>query len=60
NTVRSVFPHNLTRQLIGHYNGWNPDEGERNVLYIWYNTPNSGTVYTPNNNFTVYDRKFKH
>ncbi|MDR2269128.1 MAG: fused MFS/spermidine synthase [Rickettsiales bacterium] len=56
NTIRSVFPHNLSRQIIGDYNGWKPIE-DTNLLYIYFDSPNSGAVYTPNKNSTIYDKK---
>ncbi|MCL2017551.1 MAG: fused MFS/spermidine synthase [Alphaproteobacteria bacterium] len=55
NTMRMAFPHNLSRQIVGPYDGWPPDN-YANILYIWNNVPNSGKIYNANKNFTVYDK----
>lgn len=55
NTIRSVFKHNLSRQIIGAFNGWG-DGVEANILYIYHNIPNNGKLYTPDKNFTGYDK----
>lgn len=54
NTLRQVFAHNLQRQVIGSYNGWAKDE-KRNVVYVYYNYPNLGKIYTHNKNGYFYD-----
>ena len=56
NTFHAVFPHNTARQTIGDINPWNPNDGISNVLYIYYNRPNDGRVYTINNTPVIYDR----
>ncbi|MCL2749151.1 MAG: fused MFS/spermidine synthase [Alphaproteobacteria bacterium] len=54
NTIRTVYPNNLTRQLVGDYNGWESSDYV-NVLYIFHNTPNSGKIYNANKNSVIYD-----
>ncbi|MCL1892479.1 MAG: fused MFS/spermidine synthase [Alphaproteobacteria bacterium] len=54
NTIRAIFKGNLTRQVLGDYDGWSARD-YANVLYIYHNTPNSGKIYTPNTNSTIYD-----
>ena len=56
NTIRSVFPNNLSRHIATPFNGW-AQNGLSNVLYIYKNIPNSGTVYNTNKNSTIYDKK---
>lgn len=56
NTIRAVFPQNLTRQVIDEYDGWAPDD-DTNLLYIYFDAPNDGAVYTPDKNSTIYDKK---
>ncbi|MCL2538096.1 MAG: fused MFS/spermidine synthase [Alphaproteobacteria bacterium] len=57
NTFRAVFPNNTTRQVIGHINPWVADKGVgSNVLYIYYNRPESGRIYTINKTPVIYDR----
>ncbi|MCL2331536.1 MAG: fused MFS/spermidine synthase [Proteobacteria bacterium] len=55
NTIRAVFPGNLSRQIIGRFDGWSPNR-YANVIYVYYNAPNSGQVYTPNKSSPIYDR----
>ena len=55
NTIRSVFPRNLSRQIIGYFNGWEP-KGYANVIYIYHNVPNADKIYTPNKSSPIYDR----
>jgi predicted membrane-bound spermidine synthase len=58
NTIRSVFPSNLSRHMATEFNGWDPAD-EANVLYIYFDAPNDGGIYTPDKNSTIYDRKSK-
>lgn len=57
NTFHTIFPHNTTRQVIGDYNPWTGDDDNiANVLYIYYNRPNDGRIYTINKTPVIYDR----
>lgn len=54
NTLRSVFRDNLRAQTIRHFNAWK--KGTRdNIVYIYYNHPNPGKIYTINKNPSFYD-----
>lgn len=56
NTIRSVLPANLQRQVIGEFDAW-CKEGCRNnnVIYVYYNVVNDGKVYGINKNSVFYD-----
>lgn len=56
NTIRSVFTHNLQRQIIGDFDAWCQKDCHRNnAMYVYYHIPNSGKVYTRNKNTVFYD-----
>lgn len=56
NTIRSVFTHNLQRQVIGDFDAWCQTNCHRNnAMYVYYNYPNSGKIYTRNKNTVFYD-----
>ncbi|MDR2902784.1 MAG: fused MFS/spermidine synthase [Lactobacillales bacterium] len=55
NTVHDVFGHNVSRQIIGAYDAWNPTK-KTNVIYSFYNIPNDGEIYTDNKNSVIYDK----
>lgn len=55
NTLRSVFPNYLSRQILSSKNAYNPySEDKRNILYIYFNYPADNTVYTLNKNSAVF------
>jgi predicted membrane-bound spermidine synthase len=56
NTFRSVFAGNTQRQVMGRSNPWMENTGA-NVMYVYYNRPNSGRIYTINKTPVIYDRK---
>jgi predicted membrane-bound spermidine synthase len=56
NTIRTVFPRNLSRHIIGDFDGWTEKGDSANVLYIYRDAPNTGAIYTPSKNSTVYDK----
>lgn len=54
NTLRSVFKNNLRSQVVRYFNAWK--QGTRgNVIYVYYNRPNPGKIYTVNKNPSFYD-----
>ena len=54
NTLRSVFKNNLRSQVVRNFNAWK--QGIRgNVIYVYYNRPNPGKIYTVNKNPSFYD-----
>lgn len=56
NTIRSVFTHNLQRQVVGNFDAWcRKDCHKNNVMYVYYNYENSGDIYTVNKNKVFYD-----
>ncbi|MCL2737792.1 MAG: fused MFS/spermidine synthase [Alphaproteobacteria bacterium] len=57
NTIRHVFPTNLSRHLIGHFDAWGPRDYV-NVIYIWRNIPNRGRIYTPDMNSTLNEQDY--
>ena len=56
NTFRAVFPHNTSRQVVGEFNPWDNTAYSSNVIYLYYNVPNDGRVYTINKTPVIYDR----
>ena len=56
NTLRAIFTHNLHSQVLKNYNPWISDKEEVNILYTWFNRPNSGEIYTNNKNRLSLDR----
>ena len=56
NTFRHVFKNNFQRQIVGNPNPWRED-AESNLIYIFYNKPNSDRIYTINKTPVIYDRK---
>lgn len=55
NTLRSVFPNYLSRQILSSKNAYNPySEDKKNILYIYFNYPADNTVYTLNKNSAVF------
>ena len=56
NTVRAVFPHNLSRQSIGNFNPWVSSDGASNIIYLFHNIENDGRIYTINKTPVIYDR----
>ena len=55
NTFHRVFPYNTQRQVVGRFDAWSGED--RNVMYVYYNRPNDGRVYTINRIPIIYDRK---
>ena len=55
NTFRHVFTSNAGRQVIGNINPW-VQTGPANVVYVWYNRPESDRIYTINKTPVIYDR----
>lgn len=56
NTFRAVFPYNTSRHVIGDFNPWKNTMGASNVVYVYYNVPNRGRIYTINKTPVIYDR----
>ena len=56
NTFRAVFPYNTSRQVVGEFNPWDNTAYSSNVIYLYYNVPNDGRVYTINKTPVIYDR----
>lgn len=54
NTLRSVFPQNLQRQVIGDFNPWKSGELS-NLIYVYYDRPNPRQIYTINKNASYLD-----
>ncbi|MBD5389108.1 fused MFS/spermidine synthase [bacterium] len=55
NTFHHVFDHNTSRQVIGSQNPWGATD-PANVIYLWFNRPESDRVYTINKTPVIYDR----
>ncbi len=56
NTIRGVFSRNLQRQVIGAYDAWcRQNCPEHNLMYVWYNLPETEDIYTINKNSAFYD-----
>ncbi len=55
NTFNAVFPNNTSRQIIDAFNPWVADSIS-NIIYIYYNRPNTGKTYTINKNPVIFDR----
>lgn len=53
NTIRSVFTHSLSRQVIGNFNAWGQQRA--NVIYVYYDVADKGGIYTANKNAVFYD-----
>lgn len=53
NTIRSVFKHNLSRQVIEDFDAWSHQRA--NVIYVYYDRPEAGGIYTANKNAVFYD-----
>ncbi len=53
NTIRKVFPKNLSRHVIGAFNPY--QENPQNVAYVFYNVSESDEIYTVNKNRSFYD-----
>ena len=56
NTVRTVFPYNLSRQSLGRFNPWISSDGASNIIYVFHNIENDGRIYTINKTPVIYDR----
>ncbi len=55
NTLRSVFPHYLSRQIIAGKRSYNPYADDlRNIIYTYYNYPYDNGIYTLNKNSAVF------
>lgn len=52
-TIRSVFSQNLSRDVVGKFSPW--QEEAQNVMYVYYNLPESGEIYTVNKNRSFFD-----
>lgn len=52
NTFRSVFPHFLSRQIIGNF--YPDSDNSNNILYIYHHLPMDDTVYTQDKNTAMY------
>ena len=59
NTIRQIFPHNLSRHIVMPFNAWG-DRDLTNVLYIYVNHENRGLVYDVNRSSTIYDKRRAH
>lgn len=57
NTIRYVFKDNLGRQIMGEFKPWDKKRFN-NIIYSYYNYPNSKKVYTMNKNAFFYDTEF--
>ena len=55
NTLREVFKHYLSRQIIQDYNPY--EYNLANIVYIYYNLPVDNTIYTINKNSAVYGQE---
>jgi len=55
NTFHAVFTTNTSRQTIGNFNPWIAPDAQ-NILYIYFNRPNDGRIYTINSTPVIYDR----
>ncbi|MDE6570890.1 MAG: fused MFS/spermidine synthase [Alphaproteobacteria bacterium] len=55
NTFHAVFTSNTARQTIGYADPWRQTDPS-NIMYIWYNRPNDGRIYTINKTPVIYDR----
>jgi spermidine synthase len=55
NTLRAVFTNNVSRQVIGEFDPW-ASHWMCNIIYAYYNKPNSNAVYRINKNPVIYDR----
>ena len=53
NTIRSVFTHSLSRQVIGNFNAWGHQRA--NVIYVYYDVADKGGIYTADKNAVFYD-----
>ena len=53
NTIRSVFTHSLSRQVIGNFNAWGRQRA--NVVYVYYDVADEGGIYTADKNAVFYD-----
>lgn len=53
NTIRSVFRHTLSRQVIGNFNAWSRQRA--NVVYAYYDVADRGGIYTADKNAVFYD-----
>ena len=53
NTIRSVFTHSLSRQVIGNFNAW--EHQRANVIYVYYDVADKGGIYTADKNAVFYD-----
>ena len=53
NTIRSIFRHALSRQVIGSFNAW--EHQRANVIYVYYDVEDKGGVYTADKNAVFYD-----
>lgn len=53
NTIRSVFTHSLSRQVIGNFNAWGHQRA--NVIYVYYDVSDKGGIYTADKNAVFYD-----
>jgi len=56
NTFHAVFPYNTSRHVVDDFNPWRNTMGASNVVYVYYNVPNDGRVYTINKTPVIYDR----
>ena len=55
NTLRHVFPCNLSRQVIDSKRQYNPYANDlRNILYTYYNYPSDTAIYTLDKNSAVF------
>ena len=55
NTLRYVFPHYLSRQVINSKKKYDPYSKEvRNIIYTYYNYPSDNTIYTVDKNAAVF------
>ena len=53
NTLRKVFPKNLSRHVIGSFSPY--QENPQNIAYVFYNVPETNEIYTVNRNRSFYD-----
>jgi predicted membrane-bound spermidine synthase len=55
NTFHAVFPHNTSRQVLGGANPWS-GASDTNVMYVYFNRPETTRIYTINKTSVIYDK----
>lgn len=49
NTMKQVFP-NISRQIIGDFDGWSAEAKDINIIYIYFKNNTSSAIYTDDKN----------